>query len=176
MISVKHFHCVRFALNIQCPVCAVDTPAYASPLWLGGHSSRESDFQLKIRQVFYANAISQHLSFPSSTLPGNSIAGAFTDSWSSKTPKQNLGSAQMTKLDFLECLHSPSLGVLLWQGGDYSFWLADGQPGHRAAAALAMCSQQKSQAEKLDLSPRKQASLLLDCLCILLPLQDVARL
>lgn len=39
----------------------------------------------------------------------------------------------MTKLGFSACLRSPSLGVPLRRGGDYSFWLAGGQPGCRAA-------------------------------------------
>lgn len=43
----------------------------------------------------------------------------------------------MTKPGFSACLRSPSLGVLLQQGGHYSFQLADGQLGHRAAHGAA---------------------------------------
>lgn len=43
----------------------------------------------------------------------------------------------MTKWAFLVCLCSPSLSMPLWQGRDYSFRLAGGQLGHRAADGAA---------------------------------------
>lgn len=39
----------------------------------------------------------------------------------------------MTKPGFPACQDSLRLGLPLWQGGHYSFWLVDGQLGYRAA-------------------------------------------
>lgn len=55
------------------------------------------------------------------------------ESWSSKTPKQSLGRAQMIKPGFSVCLRSFSLCVLLGQDGDHSLLLVDGKLRHASS-------------------------------------------
>lgn len=88
------------------------------------------------------------MSFPLNTLTANSFVRAFRESWSSKTSKQSLGRAQITKLGFSKCRSSLSLHALLGQDGVTSF-------SARSAAVPWDCEepasgQQRSQATKPD--------------------------
>lgn len=68
------------------------------------------------------------MSFSLSTLPANSFARVFMESWSRKTPKQGFGIAQLIKPGFSVRLCSFSLCVLFGQDGDHSRLLVAGNP------------------------------------------------
>lgn len=84
--------------------------------------------------------------------------------------QNSLGSVEMTKLGFPACLRSSSLSILLWNRWDYWLWLARGQPGHGAVGGVFLCVTIQKRTG-WGPRPRKQASVLPDCLYILLPLQ-----